>query len=699
MIRSLFTSASALHAHQEMLDVVGNNLANSNTTGFKSQRLRFSNQFTQLLVAQSAPSATSGGKNPVQIGLGVQVAAADTNLAQGTFENTGKKLDLAIQNGGFFVLKSGNETFFTRAGAFAVDSNNTLVDPATGAKVQRTGTMGEGTATAPAFQTAGVGDITIPKGITVPGNATENVKFKGNLDAKALEAVAEVLTMGQPLTEGGLPATTSTRLNNLNQTSVGYAAGDQIQITGTRVDGTSVNALYTATGTAADTVGALLGVINNLYLSATPGTGATASLDSAGHIVLTANQAGPATLTIGLKSNPTDPTPLSGVTQFTNFQASVDGKAADTATSVIQIFDNQFSPHNVTFTFHKVSPNRWDMSAALEGSEGVIFGFGNDSTVAGLTFNENGSFLGVVGTSVTQLLAAHLPFTVGGVPATTATPLHLLDQHTGGPYAAGDMIQISGIDHDGLPVGPVNFLAAGQTVGDLIDTINASFGGANAVLDASGIIQFAASVSGQSQLQLDLQDLPANTGGTTVYSDFNEITRGTDGDDDITFQISNLAAFGNKQTIKLDFGSSNGFDGLSQFGGFTTAASTQQDGFAQGTLVDVSVENDGTITGQFSNGRAEAIAQIALATFANSEGLDRTSNNYFKHNSNSGIPIISTALSGSAGSIQSGALESSNVDIGAEFTQLIAAQRGYQVNARAFSAANQMLEETANLLR
>ena len=699
MIRSLFTSASALHAHQEMLDVVGNNLANSNTTGFKSQRLRFSNQFTQLLIAQSAPSDTSGGKNPVQIGQGVQVAAADTSLAQGTFENTGKKLDLAIQNGGFFVLKNGNETFFTRAGAFAVDSQNTLVDPATGAKVQRTGTVGEGTATAPAFQIPGVGDINIPKGITVPGNATENVAFKGNLDAKALEAVAEVLTMGQPLTEGGLAATTNTLLNNLNQTSVAYAAGDQIQITGTRVDGTSVNAFYTATGTAADTVGALLGVINNVFLSATPGVGATASLDSSGHIVLTANQSGVANLTLSLKSNPTDPTPLSGVTQFTNFQVSVDGKAADTATSVIQIFDGQFSPHNVTFTFHKVAPNRWDMTASLEGNEGVISGFGNDSTVAGLTFNENGSFLGVVGTSVTEMLASHLPFTSGGAPATSATSLNALDQHSGAAYAAGDIIQISGIDHDGTLIGPVDFAAAGKTVGDLINSINASFTGATAALDASGIIQLTSKVSGQSQLQLKLQDLPTNAGGKTTYSDYNEVTRGTDGDDDITFQISNLASFGNKQTIKLGFGSSNGFDGLSQFGGFTTAAATQQDGFAQGTLVDVSVENDGTITGQFSNGRTEAIAQIALATFANPEGLDRTSSNYFKYNSSSGTPTIAAPLSGSAGSIQSGALESSNVDIGAEFTQLIAAQRGYQVNARAFSAANQMMEEMANLLR
>lgn len=699
MIRSLFTSASALHAHQQMLDVVGNNLANSNTTGFKSQRMRFSNQFTQLLVAQSAPTDTNGGKNPVQIGLGVQVAAADTSLAQGTFENTGRKLDLAIQNAGFFVLKSGTETYYTRAGAFAVDSNNMLVDPATGAKVQRIGVIGEGTATAPAFQIPGVGDITIPKGITVPGKVTENVSFKGNLDSKASEAVAEVLTMSQPLTESGVPATAGTLLNNLAQTTTPYVAGDQIQITGTRVDGTSVTAFYTATGTAADTVGALITTINNTFLSATPGVGATATLDSAGRIVLTANRPGPSHLTLNLKSNPTDPMPTSGVTQFTNFQLSVDGRAADTATSVIQIFDAQFSPHNVTFNFTKVSPNRWDVTATLDGNEGELLGFGNDNRVAGLTFNENGSFLGVVGTSVSQMMAAHMPFTVGGVPATNATTLDSLDQHVGGAYAAGDMIQISGVDHDGTPVGPINFPAAGSTVGGLIAAINSAFNGADAVLDGSGIIQLGANVSGQSKLQLTLQDSPMNTGGSMTYSDFDEIIRGTDGDDDITFQITNLESFGNKQTIKLDFGSPNGFGGLTQFGGFTSAASTKQDGFAQGTLVDVSVENNGIITGQFSNGRSESIAQIALATFANAEGLDRSSNNYFKANSNSGVPVISAPLSGSTGSIQSGALESSNVDIGAEFTQLIAAQRGYQVNARAFSAANQMLEETANLLR
>jgi flagellar hook protein FlgE len=103
--------------------------------------------------------------------------------------------------------------------------------------------------------------------------------------------------------------------------------------------------------------------------------------------------------------------------------------------------------------------------------------------------------------------------------------------------------------------------------------------------------------------------------------------------------------------------------------------------------------------GQFSNGRTEPLAQIAIATFANPQGLERVGNNYFAPNPSSGSPVIKAPQSGGAGSIQSGVLESSNVDVGVEFTALISAQRGFQVNARAFSIANQLLEETANLLR
>ena len=696
MLSSLFSSASALSASQTLLNVVGNNLANSNTVGFKSQHVEFSTQFTQTLQSASAPTSTSGGTNPVQIGNGVQVGTTSTDFSQGTFESTGNPYDLAIQGNGFFILNNGAGPAYSRAGAFGLDSRGNLVDPTTGYKVQRTGTVGEATPTSPAFQAPGISDIRVPLGMTIPGAATQNVGFSGNLNSSAKPPIAEVLSSGQPLTFGGSAATLATPLNSLDQTSTPFAAGDQIAITGSRVDGTHISTVMTMSGTAADSVGALLARINTQFLSATPGEGATASLDAGGHIVLQANNGGPAGLTLSLVNNTAIP---NGGTQFTNFTQTIAGKAGDTATTAIQVFDAQFSPHTVTFTYQKVANNVWDLKASIDPKDGVISGFGLDNTVAGLTFNENGSFQGVASTSTAELLATQAPFTSGGAPATLATSLNSLDQHLNGAYGAGDSIQISGADHNGSPVGPLTFPTSGATIGDLITTINANFTGATASLDSAGNLQFHSKTSGQSGLSLKLQDTPTNTGGKTTFSSIIEAVRGTNGNDNISFQINNLAGFGTPQTIKLSFGTPNAFSGLTQLGGGTSAAATSQDGFAQGTLQSATVGQDGTITGQFTNGRTASLAQIAMATFTNPGGLLRSTNNYFSATSNTGAALVSTPQSGSAGSIQSGSLESSNVDVGAEFTQLVAAQRGYQVNAQAFSAANQMLQETANLLR
>jgi flagellar hook protein FlgE len=696
MLSSLFASASALSASQTLLNVVGNNLANSNTVGFKSQHVEFSTQFTQTLQAASGPTTSSGGTNPVQIGNGVQVAATATDFAQGTFENTGNPFDLAIQGNGFFILNNGTGPMYSRAGTFGLDSSGNLVDPTTGYKVQRTGTVGEATPTSPAFQTSGVTDIRVPLGITIPGSATQNIRFSGNLNSGGSPPVSEVLSSGQPLTFGGGAATTDTLLNSLDQTTIPYSAGDKIQITGSRVDGTPLSAFYQLTGTASDTVGSLLDTINAQFLSPTPGEGATASLDSGGHIVLQANQGGPASLTLSLVNSTAVP---NAGAQFTNFTQTVAGRAGDTATTAIQVYDNQFAPHTVTFTFQKSAANVWDVKASMDPKEGVLTGFGFDNTVAGLTFNENGSFQGVASTSANEVLATQTPFTVGGAPATADTPLDSLDQHLGGAYGASDSIQISGVDQNGTPVSPVTLPTAGATLGDLVAAINANFTGAVASLDAAGSLQVRSNTTGQSDLSLKLQDSATNSGGQTTFSKLVEVVRGTDGNDTLAFQIANLSGFGTTQTVKLSFGSPNDFGGLTQLGGGTSAAATSQDGYAQGTLQSASVGQDGTITGRFTNGRTETLAQLALATFTNPEGLRRSTNNYFGVTANSGTALVTTPQSGSAGSIQSGSLESSNVDVGAEFTRLVTAQRGYQVNAQAFSAANQMLQETANLLR
>ncbi len=704
MISALFTSASALAASQTQLSVVGNNLANSSTTGFKSQSVLFSDQFSQLIGDPSQPTATSGGKNPLQVGMGVQVASTDTNLTEGTFQSTGNSTDLAIQGNGYFVLNSSGQTAYSRDGSFAVDADGKLVDPATGAKVQRTGIVGEGTATTPSFQTTGNSDINIPAGLTIPGFATQNINFAGNLNANATGPRSEVLTSGQALTVSGVPATVSTSLDSLDQTLLstlspaGYAAGDSIDITGTLPDGSTVSSIYSPTGTpASDTIGSLLSAINQAFHSGTAATGATATLDPSGKIVLTANQPGKASATLSLSSNASNPSGTT--TQFSNFVQTVAGKAGDTATSVIQVYDNQGTSHNVTFSFEKAAGNQWNVKAAMDPADGTITGFGKDNTVNGLTFNSNGSLALIAGNSTTQALTTQSAFSAAGVAATLTTTLDSLDQHTGAVYGAADVIQISGTDYNGATITPVSVPASGATIGDLVTAINTAFGGAIATLDASGSIQLASTHSGQSSLKLNISDSLANTGGTTAFGKFVETTPGTNGDTNIRFQINNLAGNGISQTVNLAFGSPNGFNGVTQTGGTTTVSATSQDGYAQGTLQDTSVSTDGTITGKFSNGQSVSIAQIAIATFSNPAGLEKAGNNYLASSTASGLGNISTAKTGGAGSIKSGGLEGSNVDTATEFTQLIAAQRAYEANAKVFTTANSLMQAAIDLIR
>jgi flagellar hook protein FlgE len=135
MLRSLFAGISGLRANQTMLDVTGNNIANANTTGFKSSSTVFQDTLSQMLTGSSAGNANRGGTNPIQVGLGVQLAATNANFTQGSTQTTGRPTDLMIQGDGLFVVKQGNEQLYTRAGAFTFDNTSTLVGP-TGNRVQ-----------------------------------------------------------------------------------------------------------------------------------------------------------------------------------------------------------------------------------------------------------------------------------------------------------------------------------------------------------------------------------------------------------------------------------------------------------------------------------------------------------------------------------------------------------------------------------
>jgi flagellar hook protein FlgE len=135
MLRSLFSGISGLRANQTMLDVTGNNIANANTTGFKGSTTVFQDTLSQMLTGASGESADRGGTNPIQIGLGVQLAATATNFNQGSAQTTGRSTDLMFQGDGFFVARRGGEMLYTRAGAFTFDRTGALVTP-TGNRVQ-----------------------------------------------------------------------------------------------------------------------------------------------------------------------------------------------------------------------------------------------------------------------------------------------------------------------------------------------------------------------------------------------------------------------------------------------------------------------------------------------------------------------------------------------------------------------------------
>ena len=135
MLRSLFAGISGLRVNQTMLDVTGNNIANANTTGFKSSNTVFKDTLSQMLTGASSPTAERGGTNPIQIGLGVQLASTNTNFNQGSAQTTGRTTDLMINGDGFFIVKAGNEDVYTRAGAFNFDRDNFLVSP-NGSRVQ-----------------------------------------------------------------------------------------------------------------------------------------------------------------------------------------------------------------------------------------------------------------------------------------------------------------------------------------------------------------------------------------------------------------------------------------------------------------------------------------------------------------------------------------------------------------------------------
>ncbi len=394
---ALSCGVTGLQAHQKMLDIAGNNLANVNSTAFKASRITFSELLTETIKKASQPTASVGGSNPQQMGSGVTVSGISPDTAQGNIVNTGNPLDVAIEGEGYFVLNDGQQNIYTRAGAFAVDESSTLVDPATGYRIQRTGSMGE----VDGFQIPGDSNVHVPYDASMPAKATSKMVVSGNLSADASSsAQTQVVSSNIAYTcDDGTAAELSTEIDQLDQFSGGSGTSGQlgtgesgtITIGGYQPDGTTISDSFVVSDTA--TLGDLIDHLNDNVLS-----GATASLVN-GHIRITDDSSG---------YSKTDMTlPYSGDGSLTDpayFEITTVG-GEEIKSMNITIYDSQGAKHVLTGAFVRTgTTNTWDMMlTAITGDvqqiapanrriEGISFDAG-DGSFAGLGSSTASNFV------------------------------------------------------------------------------------------------------------------------------------------------------------------------------------------------------------------------------------------------------------------------------------------------------------------
>lgn len=285
---AMLTGFTGIKANTVGVDVVGDNLANLNTTAFKGQRTLFETLLYNNITSGEAPSATSGGTLPRQIGTGTGVSAIQRSFRQGGFEGTGNQGDLAIEGDGFFVLDDDGRQLYTRDGAFHLDADQTLVSN-NGQAVQVFAADATGAITPGALS-----DLVIPLGTANQAVATTEVIMDGRLDpSTSLAATGAVISTQALGTAGGAPATASTRLADLvNGAGVPlFATDDELTINGTR-GGIAITESTFIVGATGSTVGDLTAHLQSvLGINTDPATGGTpgVTISSTGAIVVNSN--------------------------------------------------------------------------------------------------------------------------------------------------------------------------------------------------------------------------------------------------------------------------------------------------------------------------------------------------------------------------------------------------------------------------
>jgi len=571
MMRSLYSGVSGLKTHQVKMDVIGNNIANVNTTAYKSSSIVFSEMMSQTTQKASGANATTGtgGTNARQIGLGVRSGAINTNIStQGASQSTGNPFDIMINGNAFFVVNNGTENLFTRDGSFYVDSAGNLAMTSTGYNVM--GWLPDEATQQIRQDSVQALRIMSAANMTYPPEATSQAYMSGILDKNDPDVTS-----------------VNGKMINLNFfDNLGYSYTARIsmkQSDNTNEYSIELSALLDSNG-------------NEIDISAVKMSDALRY------------QAKSTSVTFDTLAYRWDGMQLKYAVEEGSTEAN-ETVLADLS----KIFDAQGEV--------------LDTPEAKDGLNAIAKAYGYEGSVD--------EFLALCNVVTDPDSGAETRVTVQNMLA------NLANGSTANQFPIGaENINFSGRVYDGASI---NY----NTNSGKFDGINGN---------------------------------PRTTGITLAFS----------------------ALGGNFSDINMDFTESSMFDNK----GTSTIASTRGDftglgaGRRLGDMIGVSIQNNGMIYATYDNGMTKLVGQIATAEFANASGLEKKGDNLYASTLNSGdFDGIGVDVTASGGYMSTGQLEMSNVDLSAEFTEMITTQRGFQANSRIITVSDTMLEELTNLKR
>jgi flagellar hook protein FlgE len=721
MLRSLYASISGLRNHQTRMDIIGNNIANVNTVGYKSSRVTFEESLSQMLQGATRAEGGGGGTNPMQVGLGMNLGSVDTRMTQGNLESTGLITDLSIEGKAYFAVSDGNGTYFTRNGAFQFDSQGQMVLPTNGMVLQ--GKLADNTGSFSASSL--IGNIRVPFNDQAPAKASTEIKYARNLDSDSLAKGSVLYT--QKFMHHAEDGDTLLGLADHAGNNLGIQAGDVLTFSASAAlpaTGT-VSTTFTVTDTTAmaGPTGLLTAITNFLRSSGVDGgLGTVVDMVKPAD---SATQRGALTIYNNVKN------PIS------NFQITssrpISGPKVTKAFSVPTTIPIGSTRLNIMTDTLRAPANNDDALSELYDAGGNDLGLEPGDSISfsgsiGGTPAANVTPLiytaGAAGTKMSDMLAKikdnfKLPDHDGSVQNNTSVSLNAAGSDDNIPdgsivirgqsetaFAIRD-VAIRSSDVNNASPSPTSFNTNMNTVTlrDATDTQVAE--NSITVYDNIGKEHIATmrfiptAVPSQWLWEVKLAGQE-----TIVSGDKGKLSFGQDGSvSSFSFDDgSSKLAFDPKNgapnvSVNLEVGGPHDFTGITQFRSATTATAVGQDGYTMGRLRQISIGEDGIVSGSFTNGTTKNLAQILVVDFTNPGGLQKVKDSVYTSSANSGDPIYGAAGKQSSSVIKPGALELSNVELAQEFTDMITTQRGYQANARVITVSDSLLEELVNLKR